>query len=175
MAFANLRDDGCAYFRQRLHVPFPLDPTTVAAQVTDDKTIFEYREQLQKLWLRETDSGFVLSHWVGLASPLSTWIVSAWGDGTHSVEPNYENFPLALAIAAGEWIPKMAVCANPKCPAPYFLKARRTQRFCDRPGCIEYGQRQHKLEWWRRVGAKRRADRTKTLSKPNRSEGRKRR
>src|ERR1700687_3352426 len=46
----------------------------------------------------------------------------------------------------------MAVCGNPECPSPYFLKARKTQRFCDRPACSAYGQREHKRKWWSEHG-----------------------
>ena len=48
-------------------------------------------------------------------------------------------------------------CANPECPAPFFVASRRTQRFCELGPCTEYAQRQYALKWWRDKGAKRRA------------------
>jgi hypothetical protein len=65
------------------------------------------------------------------------------------VAPNYSILPLSLAIGVSELRPKMAVCANPECPQPYFFKGRITQRYCDRPACVIYAQREHKKKWWR--------------------------
>lgn len=165
LALANMRDDGCAHFRRKLY--FPNDPI-----LKDSKTIWEYRNQLRKLWRREPDWNIFLHHWVCICRErhLPTWVVPGWADGTQSVEPNFMVFPLALAIAAGEWMPKMVVCANPECPSPYFLKSRKTQRFCDRPACIACGQREHKLNWWRRVGAKRRASKANPIRRKDRRE-----
>jgi hypothetical protein len=80
--------------------------------------------------------------------------VLGYAGGAPRVLPNYFLLPLALALGITEAGAKTAVCANPECPAPYFLKRRRTQRFCDRPACLAYGQRQHKLDWWRKQKAK---------------------
>lgn len=52
---------------------------------------------------------------------------------------------------------RLEKCANPECPAPFFVASRRTQRFCELGPCTEYAQRQYALKWWRDKGAKRRA------------------
>jgi hypothetical protein len=44
---------------------------------------------------------------------------------------------------------KTAVCANPECPAPYFLKSRKTQRICEAGECVAWAQRNYALKWWR--------------------------
>lgn len=160
LALANLREDGCSYFRRKLY--FPNDP-----MLQDDRMLLKYRDQLRLLWNREPNWQGVLDGWLELcrANQIRTWVVSAWADGTYSVEPSDMFFPLSLAIAAGEWMAKMMVCGNPDCPAPYFLKTRKTQRFCERGPCVAYGQRQHALNWWNRVGAKRRAMKSKIRPK----------
>jgi hypothetical protein len=165
LALANIREDHCAHFERMPY--FPNDPI-----LRDHQTILEYRKQLRMLWRREPAWEAVLHYWVSICreKQLSTWVVPSWADGTYSVEPNYTVFPLALAIAAGEWMPKMVVCANPECPSPYFLKSRKTQRFCDRPACIACGQREHKLNWWRRVGSKRRASKANPVTHKDRKE-----
>jgi hypothetical protein len=143
--------------------------------------IIEFRDELRQLWQagmeRSPLAGAMLRHWVHWCSVnhRPTWTVPSWADGTFTVEPNYYIFPLALATASGEWMSKMAVCGNPGCPAPYFLKARRTQQFCEVPVCIAYGQKQHKREWWSRMGAKWRASREKAGSNRNQRERNKRR
>jgi hypothetical protein len=52
---------------------------------------------------------------------------------------------------------KTGVCANPNCPAPYFLKHRRTQKICEQGECVAWAQRQYALRWWNREGKGRRA------------------
>jgi hypothetical protein len=47
-------------------------------------------------------------------------------------------------------------CANPDCPAPYFVARRATQRYCS-PDCLKPFQKQSKLDWWNREGKTRRA------------------
>jgi hypothetical protein len=48
------------------------------------------------------------------------------------------------------------VCANPECPAPYFVANKARDRYCS-PACLQPFQRQWKRDWWNRVGSKRRA------------------
>jgi len=44
---------------------------------------------------------------------------------------------------------KTAVCANPECPAPYFLRSRKTQKICEAGECVAWAQRNYSLKWWR--------------------------
>jgi len=64
---------------------------------------------------------------------------------------------------------KLAVCENPDCPARYFVKKRKTQKFCEQGPCSAYAQRQYSLDWWNRVGKKRRDSKTKTPRKGSKS------
>jgi len=58
-----------------------------------------------------------------------------------------------LAFAILDLAPLLGYCENPDCLAPYFLKGRITQQFCGLPNCTAYGQRQHKLNWWKEHGS----------------------
>jgi len=60
---------------------------------------------------------------------------------------------------------KLGFCDNPECPAPYFRKKRKTQKFCEQGPCVAYAQRQYSLGWWNRVGKKRRERKAKTQHK----------
>ena len=40
-------------------------------------------------------------------------------------------------------------CANPDCPAPWFLKIRKTQKIWNELDCIAWAQRKYALKWWR--------------------------
>jgi hypothetical protein len=63
---------------------------------------------------------------------------------------------------------KTAVCANPDCPAPYFLRKRKDQKFCEMGQCTAHAQRQYALKWWRKEGPERRAKRLKEQSRKRR-------
>jgi transcriptional regulator of nitric oxide reductase len=55
---------------------------------------------------------------------------------------------------------KIAICANPDCQSPYFIKKRATQKYCESGPCTEYAQRRYALDWWNRKGKKNRAEGT---------------
>ena len=52
------------------------------------------------------------------------------------------------------------VCANPDCPAPYFIAGRTTQQFCSEK-CSGVLQKEHKRRWWKEHGPKWRRDRSR--------------
>jgi len=45
---------------------------------------------------------------------------------------------------------KTAICANENCPNPYFIRKRKTQKYCEAGPCVEEAQRKHRREWWNR-------------------------
>lgn len=143
---ANLRDDSPGLFRRRFG---QLDVSISG----DDQAILRFRDQLQRLWRREARAAVILQMWVRERRPgWEPFTVGQWADGRQSVWPNYHILPLSLAIGVAELGSKMAICKNPDCPQKYFLKGRRTQRFCDRLACTAYGQREHKRKWWSEHG-----------------------
>ena len=56
---------------------------------------------------------------------------------------------------------KTGVCGNPECPAPYFLRKRKDQKYCERGKCSTYAQRKYALGWWERKGYDLRARKSK--------------
>jgi hypothetical protein len=41
------------------------------------------------------------------------------------------------------------ICKNDEdCPAPYFVRKRRTQKFCESGPCVAHGQRLRSKKWW---------------------------
>lgn len=60
---------------------------------------------------------------------------------------------------------RLGICENPDCPARYFVKKRRTQRFCEQGPCVQYAQRKYSLDWWKREGKKRREERQRQRRK----------
>jgi hypothetical protein len=45
---------------------------------------------------------------------------------------------------------KTAICANPSCPNPYFIRKRKTQKYCEAGPCVDQAQREQKRKWWKR-------------------------
>ena len=45
---------------------------------------------------------------------------------------------------------KTAICSNPNCLNPFFIRKRKTQNYCEAGPCVKEGQRAHKREWWKR-------------------------
>jgi hypothetical protein len=59
-----------------------------------------------------------------------------------------KNLPGQILTGILEHWPKMARCANPECPAPYFFAKRSTQVYCERGECTQYALRKKALKWW---------------------------
>jgi len=57
------------------------------------------------------------------------------------------------------------VCANPDCPARYFVATKVTQRYCTEK-CAEVFQKEWKRRWWAEHGEKWRHSRKKSKRKP---------
>jgi hypothetical protein len=56
---------------------------------------------------------------------------------------------------------RLGFCGNPDCPAHYFRKKRKTQKYCEQGPCVQYAQRRYSLDWWNRKGKKKREKKTK--------------
>lgn len=69
---------------------------------------------------------------------------------------------------------RLRKCKRPDCPNPYFVARHLGQTYCS-DLCAQWGQRQWKLDWWNRVGKKRRsakAGRKRSRASKRRSQGR---
>jgi hypothetical protein len=61
---------------------------------------------------------------------------------------------------------KTGICANPECVAPYFIKKRKTQIFCEAGPCVIYKQRKYALDYWNSKGNKHRLKQQRRKGKP---------
>jgi hypothetical protein len=144
---ANLPDEGWPQFHRRylgVYIPWP-----------SNEDLVNWRLWLRQVWKGEDDRDvrFALAAWTREATrhDRQSWVFDA-SRTPYAVRPNYKILALSLAVGTSELLSKMAVCQNPGCPQPYFLRSRKTQRFCDRPACSTYGQREHKKNWWKEHG-----------------------
>jgi hypothetical protein len=71
---------------------------------------------------------------------------------------------ISLLFVLDESSGKTGVCANPSCMAPYFIKERRTQKFCKAPLCMAYAARIYTQRWWDSGGKQQRAKQRKKKS-----------
>src|ERR1700687_5652814 len=123
---ANLSDTGVKHFMGKMTGPGDYDLRSFRFRVDD---LFNFRKKLRKIWSgdREGMESTILC-WLEQAGKSPSWLplpskVSGHGRRSWRVYPNPGNFPLALALGVSELESRMAVCGNPECPSPYFLKA----------------------------------------------------
>jgi hypothetical protein len=57
------------------------------------------------------------------------------------------------------------ICANPQCPAPFFVRSRKNQKFCDVPACMVHSHRNSAYNYWARRRAKEQANSKKKVKK----------
>jgi hypothetical protein len=155
LALANLQDGSHEIFSKQFQGDYEAEDLK-SFTVPAGFRIYQYRDSLRKIWEGDHQAtANLVSDWVKQANkraPYRTEVHTNTREQTVFVLPNYSILPLSLALGVSNLWPKMAVCGNPKCPNRYFLKGRRTQRFCDRPACAAYGQREHKRIWWNKYG-----------------------
>jgi hypothetical protein len=48
--------------------------------------------------------------------------------------------------------PRVNMCENPDCPAPYYIPSKAVQRYCS-DGCAQVFQREWKRRWWKEQGS----------------------
>jgi hypothetical protein len=66
------------------------------------------------------------------------------------VEPRSLVSTVCLLVLRDRAAGKTAICANPDCHSPYFIKKRKTQKYCESGPCTEKAQRDQKRDWWTR-------------------------
>jgi hypothetical protein len=84
----------------------------------------QFQDVLRSAWKGDDKSIHAIQNRAGYLSPL--WM------GTQKIQIAVDDLQQLLCLlflrdrAAG----KIAVCANPDCPAPFFVRSRKGQRFC---------------------------------------------
>lgn len=153
---ANLDSADWQRFRKRWAVFLP--PGFVGQD--DDDRLRIWRDELRQVWSLGPEAGRILDRWVKEdPHDPGRWWVPLWLVDKDFIEPTPGHLPFVLALTVRDLAGKLGHCPNAKCPAPYFIKNRKNQKFCDRPACTAYGQREHKRKWWSEHGAKWRAGR----------------
>jgi hypothetical protein len=149
---ANLHDSGADRFWKNW--PFRKEPSA---------TLYELRNELRRIWANETsiaERNEILNLWAnyqhrGLRGiGYRQWEVSL---KPPAIFPHATNLRGYLAFAVLIHLPVLSVCGNPDCPARYFVGRRHDQKFCG-GDCSVYAQRGYALDYWKRKGKRRRAE-----------------
>jgi hypothetical protein len=88
---------------------------------------------------------YICEHWLYMEKRRG-WIVQ-WGPGRKKISANPRCLPVLLAVGCVGLANRLGVCRNRECPAPYYLLARRDQRFCS-SHCAGPSKKAAKLKWW---------------------------
>lgn len=162
---ANMRDDGLSIFRRNFSY---FQPET-------DLFLLNVRDSLRQVWLgsartsgkqKLVDALMAASFARPHAGPHSAGIRALLPVGHLVVSPL--NFRAQLAIAILEHWQRFAVCNNPECPARYFLRKRKDQKYCERGECTRHGLRRSAKKWWNAHGPEWRAKHQRAKKKSRR-------
>ena len=126
---------------------------------------WQEREALRRIWRGDSDKLTEVllptpdemamddSEW---ASPWNPQLKLDWQRGEFVYIPRSEFQEALYELFRRSAFVKL--CANPDCPAPYFIADKTTQRYCSE-SCAEVLQRAYKLQWWKEHGSERRRKR----------------
>lgn len=169
---ANLHTSAAAIRRLREKWPdflpeAPRNPTITIQQYAESVPkelhyVLYLRGVVQSLWVGNVDATkdlepILLTGKIGFAIPIFN---AAPQPGIIGIDWKHQSFvyrPQTLLQKALYFLMqnshKAKVCANPDCPAPYFIGSRSNLRYCS-PDCLQVVQQQAKRDWWRESGQK---------------------
>jgi hypothetical protein len=179
---ANLRDDKDGLRRLRSRFPDVLDQVNRTMVATYSPKVYrpgspEHDEWARKSWLmplrdtlraiwqtpdprakewglfRISQDFFLQGHpdMIQRSTSNGTDFLLSWEPPTRT-----EQFLLELM----KWADFLRYCANPDCAAPYFIAAKRDQKYCHTE-CARPTQRESKRRWWAKNGKQWRAGEVK--------------
>ena len=141
-ALANLRDDPEAFqaFKARW------GDLGKEEKRGGHSAVLEFRDALRELWRRSR-----LQKTLEIGVLTDAHFSFHRGQGYVQVQPiDFLHGTVMLLLLRDLSRGRTAICANPQCVSPYFVKRRRTQKYCMAGPCTEHSQREHKREWWRK-------------------------
>ena len=137
--FANLSDDP-EKLRQFM---LRSGPFYIAVKSPDSANgMISFRETLRAAWRGDKKALAVLP--IGLTATFGV------KRGALEITPLHTWPLITILFLRDRLAGKTAICANKDCPNPYFIKKRKTQKYCDSGPCLAEAQRQQKREWWAR-------------------------
>jgi hypothetical protein len=159
---------------------YPADVPLVDLLVDDGERVLMLRDDLRNIWAGGYRAEQQLASLIFVGWPLATYSSTSldrvlteellsvnWRRGIVEYKPETQLQKATYLLLQNS--ARVKVCANPDCPAPYFIARKTIQRYCS-PDCLKPFQREWKQSWWDRIG---KARRDKRLSKGRKRGGRK--
>jgi hypothetical protein len=150
-AFVNLKDDEASIER------FARQWGPVAQRPLMDAAKLGFRDTLRKAWHGDVAGLEEVKDWIDryMATSLK------FSDGRIEMVPADLLCTIFLLFLRDHFAGRTAICANPNCAQPFFVKSKSKQKLCELRECAAYAQRQYALKWWNEVGKKQREKRQK--------------
>ncbi len=128
--------------------------------------MWQMREALREIWRGNSDKVIEvllpsLNEIFGDPDPEGLWppqLKINWQYGVFVYIPRSEFQGAVYELCQRS--PFVKVCANPDCPAPYFIAHKTAQRYCEE-ACAKVFQREWKRRWWKEKGTKWRRKRSR--------------
>jgi hypothetical protein len=149
-ALLNLREDTEAVnaYIKRFELPGRLTAdgsTLVTFRPMGAGMVKLVRDYLRKAWTGEEEA----LQWAQERLDAERFSVS-FKKANLVVEPRSLMGTVCLLVLRDHAAGKTAICANSDCHSPYFIRKRKTQKYCEAGPCTEKAQRDQKREWWTR-------------------------
>lgn len=116
-----------------------------------------FRNTLRSAWRGEAASLKEVQDWINRYMFTSL----KFSDGRIEMAPEDLLGTIFLLFLRDYFAGKTAVCANPDCAQPFFVKGKPKQKFCENKACHAYAQRAYALKYWNEKGKHERKKRQK--------------
>jgi hypothetical protein len=130
------------------------------------------RNALQRVWKPDTplaEKEAILEAWLGWRPQgFAALVAVAWRVSLRHDELIPNGLRAALVLGVREQWRLFGYCANKDCRHPYFLRERKTQRYCSEE-CAGPSQREFKRNWWAKKGPEWRREYKRRKSKSGKS------
>jgi hypothetical protein len=168
VAFANLHADdprAAEAFIKRYGMLRTKDP---GGQSIDSGTFTTLQKRLRHVWTSEC---LDIEPWAGVE--INGVVEDAWAEIVRAADKGFDTdvfvsggfvrlqpkdlwATICFLYLRDAQAGKLGVCGNPDCPARYFRKKRKTQKFCEAGPCTDYARRKYALRYWNTEGKKKR-------------------
>ncbi|SRR5712692_3309954 len=149
---ANLRDDAAASFAARWEF---FDAEALGLLGDSVKAVLlNYRNELRRAWRGDQ---FAIES-IKLQAQ-GTAHLAFTEEGQLEIIPDNLWSLICILFLRDHAAGRTAICANPDCHSRFFIKTRKTQRFCSDGPCVIFARRSNAQSYWDTKGKARREQR----------------
>ena len=104
------------------------------------------RDNLRSAWRNDKDA---IARLEGMAGVHFRWHFK--GKKTELIPEDLWT-AIVLLFLRDHALGRTAICANPNCTSPHFVRKRSSQKYCESGPCVEFGARLRANLWWAKHG-----------------------